>query len=222
MSTEPLAFILAGLGAFVGAAIQYAFQRLSAERQQRREIIETTFLQLQDAVESLYYRLNNLRDWDGKHVMSEEYFRFTSVYVIGRVIAYENLLVSKGIYAKLHYDETLKRRLKSGLHRINHGLDDQHFLHYHRLQLAEALLKEDSVMSYTEFLSRAEEPPIRAVIGAAAGFIERAPAQVLDEIRTAASEVVQLLEAHTQVPSALTLAKDLPIHSSSPRKENPA
>ena len=209
MSTELIAFILAGLGALIGAAIQYGFQRHSAQRQERREIIETHFLQLQDAIESLYYRINNLRDWGGKHVMSDDYFRLTSVYAIGRVLAYESLLVSKGIYAKLHYDDTLKRKLKGGLHRINHGLDDQRFLHYHRVQLAESLLKDEKVVPYTEFLSRAEEPAIKAVILAAAGFVESAPAHVLDEIRSSASEVIRVLEAHTQVPSALTLAENV-------------
>ena len=95
MSSELIAFLLTGLGAVIGAAVQYGFQRLSAERQERREIVETYFLQLQDAVESLYYRINNLRDWGGKRVMSDDYFRLTSVYAIGRVLAYESLLVSK-------------------------------------------------------------------------------------------------------------------------------
>lgn len=190
----------------IGAAVQHGFQRLSASRQERREIIETYFLQLQDAVESLYYRINNLRDWGGKGVMSDEYFRLTSVFAIGRVLAYESLLVSKGIYAKLHYDEALKRKLKGGLHRLNHGLDDQHFLHYHRVQLAEALLHEEKVVPFTEFLSRAASPAIEPVIAAAARLVENAPAHVLDELRTAANDVIRLLEAHTLVPSALALA----------------
>jgi hypothetical protein len=125
--------------------------------------------------------------------------------------------VSRGIYAKLHYDEALKKKLKGGLHRINHGLDDQRFLHYHRLQLSETLLNEQKVLSFTEFLSRTGEPATKAVMESAADFIERAPPQVLDELRTAASEVIQLLESHTQVPSALALAKDFPTPSSIPR-----
>ncbi len=213
MATELIAVLLGALGAVIGAAIQYGFQRLSAERQERREIIETHFLQLQDALESLYYRINNLRDWGGKQVMSDDYFRRTTVYALGRVLAYENLLVSKGIYAKLHYDEALKRQLKSGLHEINHGMDDQRFLHYHRVQLAESLLREERVLSYTTFLSRAEDVKLQPVVAAAASFVENAQPAALDEIRTAASELIQLLETHTRVPSALTLAKGSPVRS---------
>jgi len=148
MTKQLLAVLLGGFGALIGAAIQYTFQRFSAQRQERREIVETHFLQLQDSLESLYYRINNLRDWGGKQVMTDEYFRLTSIYAIGRVLAHETLLVSKGIYAKLHYDEALKRQLKTGLHRINRGMDDQRFLHYHRVQLAEILLKDGNVISY--------------------------------------------------------------------------
>ena len=38
----------AAIGALIGAAIQYRFQRLSADREERREVIETHLLQLQD------------------------------------------------------------------------------------------------------------------------------------------------------------------------------
>ena len=207
MATELLAVLLGGVGALIGAAIQYGFQRLSADRAQRRELIETHFLQLQDALESLYYRINNLRDWGGKGVMTDDYFRLTSVYAIGRVLAYESLLVSRGIYAKLHYDNALKRRLKSGLHRINHGMDDQRFLHYHRVQLADSLLNGDRVVSYTEFLSRAAQAEIQPVVSAAAAFVENASPAALDEIREAASALIRLLEGHTEVPSALSLAR---------------
>lgn len=123
--------ILGCSGALIGAAIQYRFQCLSAERGERREIIETHFLQLQDSVESLYYRIVNVRKRCGKQLMPEEYFRDTSAYAIGRVLADETLLVSNGIYAKLHYDAALKRDLKAGLHRINLAMDHEQFHHYH-------------------------------------------------------------------------------------------
>ena len=200
----------------IGAAIQYALQRFSAERQERREIVETHFLQLQDALESLYYRINNLRDWGGKQVMTDEYFRLTSIYALGRVLAHETLLVSKGIYAKLHYDEALKRQLKAGLHRINRGMDDQRFLHYHRVQLAEILLKDGNVTSYTEFMSRTTDDAFQPAITAAAEFIETARPACLDEIRTAADEVIRLLETRTRVPSALSLTKSATVASRRP------
>ena len=207
MSSELLAVLLGGLGALIGAVIQYRFQRLSAEREERRELIETHFLQLQNALESLYYRINNLRDWGGKRVMTDDYFRLTSVYAIGRVLAYESLSVSRGIYAKLGYDEALKRSLKAGLHRINIGLDDQRFLHYHRMQLAEMLLEDGKVLSYTDFLARVGEPGFEPVVASAAAFVESVGPERLDDIRAAASELVLLLEDHTRVPSALTLAE---------------
>ena len=212
MSNELIVVLLGGLSALIGAAIQYRFQRLSTERQERRELIETHFLQLQNALESLYYRINNLRDWGGKRVMTDDYFRLTSVYAIGRVLAYESLSVSKGIYAKLHRDETLKRQLKAGLHRLNLGMDDQRFLHYHRVQLAEMLLDEGKVLSYTDFLSRTDDAAFQLVVTTATAFVESVEPERLDEMRAAANELIRLLEAHTRVPSALSLAELPPFH----------
>lgn len=216
MATELIAVLVGSVGALLGAAIQFSFQRLSAARQERREIVEQCFLQLQNALESLYYRINNLRDWAGKRVMTDDYFRLTSVYAFGRVLAFESLLVSEGIYARLHYDKSLKTELKRGLHRINHSMDDQRFLHYHRVQLAEALLEGEKVVSYTEYLSRAQEPLVKPVIEAAAQFVETVKGPVLDEIRDAAEQLIRLLERHTQVPSALSLEREPSLSSSPP------
>lgn len=55
------ALIIATGAAVAGAAVQYGFRRYTETSQVRREIVETHLLQLQNSVESLYYRVNNLR-----------------------------------------------------------------------------------------------------------------------------------------------------------------
>lgn len=206
MSNEFRALVFAGLGTFVGALIQYYFQRRSEAQQERREIIELHLLQLQNAVESLYYRMNNLLDRGGQAVMEDEYFRATSVYILARVLAHESLLISQGIYAKLNYDERFKHRLKSNLHSINSCMDDQIFLYYHRLQLAEMLICDQRLITYTEFLSRFEQHSRTQALVKAEEFISSASRPQLERLRNQSQGLVSLLESKTKVPSAIALS----------------
>jgi hypothetical protein len=206
MSSEFSGLIFAVFGTFFGALIQYYFQRHSAARQERREIIEVHLLQLQNAAESLYYRMNNQLDWEGKSVMGDEYFRTTSLYIIGRILAQESLLTSQGVYAKLGYDERFKRQLKTTLHAINSCMDDQRFLHYYRVQLAEMLIRGNQVVTYTEFLSIRNEERYAAALTAAGEFVASVSKTRLENLRVNSKALVSLLEAKTKVPSALTLA----------------
>lgn len=205
MSNELRTLVFAGLGTFIGALIQYYFQRRSVAQQERREIIEVHLLQLQNAAESLYYRLNNRLDWDGQSVMDDDYFRATSVYILARVLAQESLLISQGIYAKLSYDERFKRQLKSNLHTINRCMDDQSFLYYHRVQLAEMLVDETQLITYTDFLSRWENNRQHQALAKAEAFVLSASKPQLERLRNQAKVLVSLLESKTKVPSAIAL-----------------
>ena len=200
--------IIGAVGGAVAAAIQYGFRRYAESEQLRREVVETHLLQLQNSVESLYYRANNLRDWAGKAVMSERYYQQTSAYVLGRVLAHESMLVSKGVYAKLDRNTSLKRTIKATLHSLNWAMDDEAFLHYHRVQLGEMLLEGDSVISYTDFLHRWTEPRFAEVVSAVSRFVQKVSPDRLDKIRSDAARLIDLLAKQTKVPTALQLAKD--------------
>ena len=194
-------------GAFAGAGAQYGFRRYTETEQVKREIVETHFLQLQNSVESLYYRVNNVRDWSGRTTMSDDYYRQTTAYAIGRVLAHESLLVSKGVYAKLSRHAAIKRRIKASLHSLNWAFDDQAFLYYHRLQLGEMALDGDRVVSYTEFSGRWQDAKYAAAVASVSRFVTSITDTRLDAIRSEAEKLIGLLAAETDVPSALELAK---------------
>jgi hypothetical protein len=200
--------IIGAVGGGVAAAIQYGFRRYAESEQVRREVVETHLLQLQNSVESLYYRVNNLRDWSGRAVMTEDYYRRSSAYVLGRVLAHEALLVAKGVYAKLHRNTALKRKVKAGLHSLNWAMDDQSFLHYHRVQLGDMLLDGSRVITYTEFLERWSEPRFAEVVASVSGFLKAVEPERLDRMRADAAGLLALLARQTRVPSALELAGD--------------
>jgi hypothetical protein len=199
--------LFGALGALAGACVQYYFQRRTASRQEKKEVIETQLLQLQNSVESLYYRLNNLQFWSGKAVMSDDYYTNTWLYIVGRVLAHENQLVVKGIYAKLDYDNSLKRELKLRMHNINWGLDDNGFLYYHRVQLAEMIMDKDRIITYTEFLDRLSLPVYSNTVASALKYLQYAQKSSFEKIRIESEALVNTLQKCTKVPSALSLVK---------------
>jgi hypothetical protein len=206
MPDTVFSLLIGAVGGAMTATLQYGFRRYAEVEQVRREIVETDLLQLQNSAESLYFRASNLRDRSGRSVMSDDYYRLTSAYVLGRILAYEALLVSKGVYAKLHRNNALKYRVKATLHALNQAMDDQTFLHYHRLQLADMLLDGQRVISYTEFLHRWSDRKFADANAAVALFVETVSDSRLDRIRDSAAELVKLLAAQTRVPSAMELA----------------
>lgn len=198
--------LIGAVGGAITAAVQYGFRRYGETQQQRREIVETHLLQLQNSAESLYYRANNLLDWAGKTVMTDDYYVMTSAFAFGRVLAHEQQLMAKGVYAKLNRSDRLKRDMKTCLHTINLNMDDQVFLHYHRVLLAEMLLDQDRLITFGEFLKRWGDSAFAAPASSAGKFVQTLPRDRLEKIRDAAGQLVRLLERETQVPSALTLA----------------
>ena len=72
MSNSIYSLLMAGLGAAIATIFQHFFQRYTESQRIHREIVESRLLQLQNSVESLYYRANNLLGWAGKATMSED------------------------------------------------------------------------------------------------------------------------------------------------------
>jgi len=203
------ALLIGAVGGAITAAIQYGFRRYGEMEQQRREIVETHLLQLQNSAESLYYRARNLLEKHGRSAMDDDYYVKTSAFALGRVLAHEQQLMSKGVYAKLNRSTRMKREIKARLHAINLTMDDRKFLHYHRLRLAEMLLDKDGLISFGEFLERWSDPAHGGSVSSVSEFLRTLPlepsADRLGKIRDAAGELVLLLERETKVPSAMTL-----------------
>jgi hypothetical protein len=194
--------LIGALGGVVTASIQHVFRRFSETEQVRREVVEKHLLQLQNSVESLYYRANNLQDWAGKSVMPDQYYEQSTAYIIARVLAHESLLLSEGVYAKLPRRGALKGSIKAKLHALNWGLDDQRFLHYHRVQLGEMALDGARVLTYTEFLQRWAESKYSEPVRAVSGFMRSIEPGRLERTRVVAGQLVELLSGETGVPSA--------------------
>jgi hypothetical protein len=152
------ALIGASIGS-IGAVIAADWRKRKAETSQRREeLVQRYLFQLQDSVESLWYRLDNLARRGGRFVMPDQYFETTTLYALGRVLAVERLLALEGVYPQLE-------RLYPGLgrflmeHRVDYALGGA-FYQYDRLALAEAVMEHGGdrfrASTYLEFRRRYE------------------------------------------------------------------
>jgi hypothetical protein len=152
------ALIGAGVGS-IGAVIAADWRKRKAEMLERREALVQRYLfQLQDSVEALWYRLDNLGRRGGRLVMPDQYFETSTLYALGRVLALERLLALEGVYPQL---ERLYPGLGSFLmeHRVDQALGGA-FYQYDRLALAEAVMERDGdrfrASTYLEFRRRYE------------------------------------------------------------------
>ncbi len=100
---ESVTTIIAALiGAIVGsggAVLLAYFLTQRGEKYLKRDIlVQRYLLQLQDALEALWYRLNNLAFEGGGGVMSPEYREITTLYALGKVLAFERIFTLEGVY----------------------------------------------------------------------------------------------------------------------------
>ena len=81
------ALIGAGVGS-IGAVLTSERVRQKHETTERRQAFAQRYLfQLQDAAETLWFRLDNVARRGGRFVMDDDYFETTSLYALGRVLA---------------------------------------------------------------------------------------------------------------------------------------
>jgi hypothetical protein len=138
----------------------------SALERERRELVQRYLLQLQDAVVSLRQRLENWARRGGQpwaESVDPGYWDITTLYVLGRALAAERVLILEGAYeaidhqfpslAKSLRDPTVDNMLRRSLRRL---------FRYHRLALAESVLDtrtgEYRLLMYTEWRRRYEDP----------------------------------------------------------------
>ena len=161
MTTIVAALIGAFIGS-VGATLAEAAIASRADVEKRRQAVATRYLfQLQDAVESLWYRLDNAAHHAAAEVTTDAYLRTSSLYALGRVLCLERVLVLEGVYAELaSLDKDLAEYLqREGL--LDRAFARIRFMRYDRVALAETLLQREEgsfrPSTYLEFRAHLEE-----------------------------------------------------------------
>jgi hypothetical protein len=157
--------VMAVVAVLVGAVATFVIQEWRAERDRREVLLKRYLAQLQDACESLWYRLRNLAFEHADTATDPDYLVTTTMYTLGRALGIERMLALEGLYP-----EIWKRfpMLKSALRR--RALDDaveattkkaaKSLQHYDRVALAEAVVERDDETfqqsTFLEFRRRVE------------------------------------------------------------------
>ena len=158
---------MAVIAVLAGAAATYAFQRWRAERERRNVLLTRYLAQLQDACESLWYRLRNL-GYEGASVASERtYLVTTSMYTLARVLGIERMLSLEGLYSEIwkrfpQLREVVARRVVDDAVSTTMTRPGPELQQYDRVALAEAAVERHGdgfrLATFLEFRRRVEGP----------------------------------------------------------------
>ena len=158
-------YIATLLGALIGALIgsvgavfaEFWLSGRARDKQARKQLAQKYLYQLQDAAESLWYRIDNLAVFH-REIKDDSYFELTTLYVLGRVLASERILALDGIYPLLNdtypgLSDILRNRIDRTMKKL--GLKQ-----YDRIALAESLIESEGgrfrLYNYLEFRRKYE------------------------------------------------------------------
>jgi hypothetical protein len=106
MPTYVATLLGALIGALIGSVgavlIRHWLTIRREENRAREELVQRHLFQLQDATESLWFRLHNLAFRGGVAAMRDpKYFKITTLYALGKLLAVERIFALEGIYPQL-------------------------------------------------------------------------------------------------------------------------
>jgi hypothetical protein len=205
--------ISALIGAIIGSIgaviVEKQLEAKAEESSARANLVQRYLFQLQDSVEALWYRLNNLAFQQGRFVMENEYFEVTTLYALGRVLAMERILALEGVYPQVEtryptLGQFLKeRRVDLQLHRLE-------FYQYDRIALAEAVIEREEqhfrASTYLEFRRRyeGENSCERRWLTPAREAVQSLTVPTMSALLDSLQEVAVRIAAETKIPSSLT------------------
>lgn len=210
------------IAALLGGVIGSLGAQWLGERYRQNQMIEATrrdvavrhLVQLQDSLESLWFRIDNLAFRGGKRVMEAGYYEISSIYVIGYALAQKRLLTVEGAYAKMDvFEDGLSRALENDLESLERALGDEgstsvSFYRYQRRALADFLLTWDGawrVLSYTEFAEAAKRDDAAGAIEPARSFLSRLTEDQAVAILEATASSLRTLQSATNVHVAVPI-----------------
>jgi hypothetical protein len=209
--TTLLAALIGAVMGSVGAVLTgHLLTRRAEERHRREALVQRYLFQLQDAVEALWYRLDNLALHDGRYVMVNAYFETTTLFALGKVLAVGRIMALDGAYPQLEaaYPK-LVGFLKEHQRRIDRELQGVGFYQYDRVSLAEAIIEREGeqfrISTYLEFRRRyeAEGSPENKWLTPAKEAIERLHPQRMEALLKSLHMIAIRIAGETGVSSSL-------------------
>jgi hypothetical protein len=225
MSGASAAIVGAAIGAvatIAGSFAQSVFQtrreeqqrretREAEDRERRQEVAYRYLFQLQDAVDSLRYRLDNWATRGGQTwaaSVDAEYWDVTTLYALARALAAERILMLEGVYPQVERRSPglgrflIDSSVEGALGKSLRGL-----FYYHRLALAESALQREvdgfRIATYSEFRQRYADPGsgLDKLLAPAVDAIERLDETGMIALKGSLDQITEKLGRETGMPS---------------------
>jgi len=212
MTTLLAALIGALIGSIGAVFAEFWLSGRAKDKQARKQLAQKYLYQLQDAAESLWYRIDNLAVFH-REIKDDSYFEFTTLYALGRVLASERILGLDGIYPLLNdmypgLSDVFRNRIDKTIEKL--GLKQ-----YDRIALAEALIESEDgrfrLCNYLEFRGKyeLEDAPERKWLEPARSAIQSLS---IENVRQDVSELLRKV--------AKEISKEISVTSSLPKRPN--
>ena len=207
LATLFAALIGAGAGSIGAVVTAEKIKRRAARTERREAVVQRYLYQLQDTIESLWYRLDNVAYDDGKLVMPDDYFETTTLYALGRALGVERLISLDGAFPEVE-------RLYPGLgeflmdHRVDNALGEG-FFKYDRITLAEAVMETTGdrfrASTYLEFRRRYESGATheRAWLAPARDAVQNLEKEQIEELIGELRKIAEKIAEQASIASGL-------------------
>lgn len=211
--------------AFITIYLTYE-KRKSEKTAIQKDLARRYMLQLQVISESLWFRLNNIVNEGGRsilepftlklsnsvdHTSNNNYYMINILYELGSILAYNRIMLLEGIYSQLEdasstYGNWLKQKLGHIDGRL--GRMGPPFYRYHRIALAEALIKRGPdnrlyILTYLEFVKEYLDPnsTIASFLGPAIELVTKVQDSHWTEFMVELSTISSYLQKETNIKS---------------------
>jgi hypothetical protein len=214
-STQKLDVIAALIGAISGSLggniISDWLRRRNEKDLLRKTITDRYLLQLQDSIESLWFRLDSIKGRGGGLIMDNLYYEESTLYALGIVFAYNRILLLEGIYSQVELlIPSLGTFLKEKLRNIESGMDSKFRFRtpFYRLALADSVLQRQNgkpqTSTYLEFKEKYEtQSNIKSSLQPATEFVASLNESEVGSIMKELSEIAFRVEAKTRIPTSI-------------------
>lgn len=214
-------------GSLGGNFFTYWLSQRTEKEKLRKYITDKYLIQMQYLLGSLYFRLYNMNQQGGAEFMrlvkgNDEYYVSSSLYALGAVLAYHQLLLFEGIYSQIESlypkmgSELLNKLDKFGnsLDKIRISIPNSNspvqFFRYDRMLLGDLITNDENdikrIYSYAQFRQKYEnEEFTKKSIEPAKEFVNAL--QYLSAIPTLTQQIREILQALERQTHIITLEK---------------
>lgn len=214
-STAVAALIGAVLGSLGAVWLGGRIASRHEDERVRRKLARNHLIQLQDGLESLWYRLESFAHSRRRNFVDDEYFLTSSIYAIGNVLAQKRRLILAGAYPTLDlFGTDFGSDLEEALEQVEREIgreptEGDRFYRYERLALADSMLVWNDdwrALSYTEAAARQTE----AVTEPAKRFLSQLDVDRAKAVMEAIAPALELLSTATHIRNNISEPTDTP------------